>query len=101
MNRQKAIRVIIFLFAFISFLTWRYLVAQKTNLSREFNGRVENVSYDEKGIPTVTIGGKNYYLNTDYNFKHEIDQGDSIVKYKDARLYRLIKKGSGKVLEFQ
>ena len=58
-----------------------------------FNGVVQQVSYDEKGIPTVTIKGVEYQLG--YNDwgrnKDTIEVGDSMIKRKGDTHIKLIK----------
>jgi hypothetical protein len=67
----------------------------------EFAGTVENVVYDIKGFPIVTINGKDFYIGSRYRVDHQIQVGDSLIKKKGTTGYRLIKSGSGKVVEFR
>lgn len=103
-NYKWEIAVIV-LFVSLAMLFFCYTIysgriSERENISREFSGTVENVLYDVKGIPSVTVHGKEYYLNNFYNFDHQIERGDSLVKYKGATIYRLVKKDNGRVVEF-
>ncbi|SHG42548.1 hypothetical protein [Pedobacter caeni] len=96
---------LIALFVTIAMLFFCYMIysgriSERENISREFRGTVENVLYDIKGIPNVMVQGKEYYLNNFYNFDHKIERGDSLVKYKGSTIYKLVKKDSGTVIEF-
>ena len=70
------------------------------NLSYQFKGVVSKIRYDVKGIPYVTVNGSGYYLNAGYGFSKEIEQGDSLIKHKGSTIYKLIKKDSGTVIDF-
>jgi hypothetical protein len=83
----------------VSILLHFHNKAAKENLKYSFKDEVENVSYDEKGIPTVKISGRDYYLSG-YNFYHSIEAGDSLIKYSGSTTYKLIKKKSGITKKF-
>jgi len=101
MNKKKIIGVVILFGVFFGSLFWRHAEAVKINLNRQFNGTIENVIYDEKDIPTVTVDGEQYSLGVGYDFQHKIQQGDSMIKSKGSRVYKLIKKGSGLEISFE
>jgi len=67
------------------------------NLSYNFIGAVETVSYDVKGIPTVSINSNKYYLSGGYNFNFEIEKGDTLKKKQGSNIYTLVKQ-TGKVI---
>ena len=72
----------------------------KDNLSYKFKGIVDTVKYDVKGIPTITIDKKQYYLSAGYNFNFQIEKGDTLKKEKQSTVYTLIKQKTGKVILF-
>ena len=79
---DKRLRMFIILFGalcvlFLGFLFFSAKNTFKKNLSYNFNGVVEAVSYDVKGIPKVIISGEEYYLSAGYNFNYQIEKGDS------------------------
>jgi len=55
----------------------------------------------KKGVPNVIVSGKEYYLSAGYNFDHKIEKGDSLIKYKDSNLYKLVKHTSGETFAFK
>ncbi|OCX51028.1 hypothetical protein BEL04_20135 [Mucilaginibacter sp. PPCGB 2223] len=89
------------LFAFV-LIYWNHqsLAAKEQSLNINFVGTVNNVSYDVKGIPNITIGDKEFYLGSGYHFDYQIQKGDSLIKKKGSNIYKLIKSKSGKTLEF-
>ena len=96
-------KLIILFLAFIFLLTWLIYSNKKNyeeNLNREFNGIVESVKYDVKGIPTLTINSVDYRLSGPYRFDHQIETGDTFIKFKGNIYYKLIKHQSGKIIRF-
>ena len=64
----------------------------------EFNGRVQKIWYDQKGIPTIEINGKTYNLfYIIWNFGRKISVGDSVIKIKGNKKIRVIFKESKNV----
>jgi hypothetical protein len=74
--------------------------AKEENLARSFIGVIEYIEYDEKGIPTVIVNGQKYYLSTSYNFEHKLEKNDSLIKYKNSTIYKLVKNGTNQVILF-
>lgn len=75
-----------------------YYKNKKTSLSYQFQGRVDSVWYDDKGGPTIKVNGNKYDLLVNYwDFNHQIEVGDSLIKVKNSMLVRIIKK-NGKVI---
>ncbi len=73
---------------------------RKANISYSVTGVVDSVEYSIKGYPTVIINRKTYDLSDGYNFDYKIQKGDSLIKKNGSNIYKLIKRGSGKVFEF-
>ena len=73
--------------------------ARNIELDYEINGRVDKIVYGDKEIPTILVGGKSFVVTfpNEY-FKLNISVGDSLVKYKNSRIYIMIKKNSNNVL---
>lgn len=72
-------------------------------LGYQFNGRVDSISYGDKGTPIVIIKGESYLLNaSDGNLddKHIIEKGDSLIKMKNTSSVKLIKL-NGQVIIFK
>ena len=63
----------------------------------EFYGAVTKIHYDIKRFPTIEVNNKEYYLCGDWNFKFEVELGDTIVKNKNSYEIKLIKKNSGQI----
>ncbi|HXD92984.1 MAG TPA: hypothetical protein VNX01_07195 [Bacteroidia bacterium] len=61
----------------------------------EFNGRVSDIIHDQKGIPTVTINKKQFYLDGGWGLSHSLNIGDSMIKRKNNMEITVIKNGTG------
>jgi len=85
---------------FFGFLLFSAKRNFEKNIAYEFSGVVATVSYDVKGIPTVTIDKKKYYLSAGYNFNFYIEKGDVLKKKKGSTTYTLIKQKTGKIISF-
>lgn len=70
-NRTRRLMLALFM---IIFCLFRYYIWHSTNIRNKenfeysFSGIVEKVRYDEKLIPYVSINGKEYYLDAEYDF---------------------------------
>ncbi len=96
-------KLIILFLAIISLLIWLIYSNKKNyeeNLNIEFNGIVESVKYDIKGFPTLTINRVDYKLVGPYRFNHQIETGDTFIKFKGNIHYKLIKHNTGKIIRF-
>ncbi len=98
-------KLVIILFAvvcvfFIGYLLISTKKSDETNRSVQFNGVIESVSYDEKGIPFVKLNGKEYYLDAGYNFEHKLEKGDRLCKENYSNVYKLIKP-TGEIILFK
>ena len=92
-TRRGIIFVIIFgtvvLVATFLNLRWNHIY-----LNYQFNGRVDSVTYGDKGTPGVIIKGNEYYLDAgdwNENSSHLINKGDSLIKSKNSLVVTLIK----------
>jgi hypothetical protein len=70
-------------------------------LNMQFNGIVQSINYATKGFPEITVNGRKYFLANEYDFRDQIEQGDSIVKYFGRLECTLVKKKTGRTLVFQ
>lgn len=78
--------------SFAIFTFYSRFSAQRKALSYQFNGKVDTVIYDKKGGATVTIRGNKYDLSvTRWDFNHQIETGDSMVKKADSMLIKIFK----------
>jgi hypothetical protein len=92
--------VVVVLFAVSMFYT--YKKDYKKNLQYNFNGEVQNIRYDSKGFPYVTIDNRTYYLSyNNWDFNHRIAKGDTLQKNKNTFTVKLIKYKSSDVLIFK
>jgi hypothetical protein len=74
------------------FTFYTRFTAQRKALYYHFNGRVDTVNYNKKGQPTVTIHGTKYDLSvTRWDFNHQIQTGDSMVKKMDSMMIKIFK----------
>ncbi|WDF56536.1 hypothetical protein [Mucilaginibacter sp. KACC 22063] len=90
---------------FLGIFTWHNYINNKAadieNLSNSFNGIVQKVEYNVKGMPSVMVHDKQYHLIGGYNFEYKISKGDSLIKRKNSTVYKLIKKGTDSVFLFE
>ncbi|QEM12170.1 hypothetical protein [Mucilaginibacter rubeus] len=88
------------LFFIIAIYSYNNLV--RKNFPLAFNGKVQNVVYSVKGEPTVSINNKTFILPVNlWNFNHKIEKGDSLIKFKDSMVVKLIKSRSGQAILFK
>lgn len=74
-------------------LPYTYYKAKAKCLSYEFDGTVDSISYSVKGEPTIKIHGNKYNLPVNFwDFKRQIEVGDSLIKAKDSMVVRIFKK---------
>ena len=84
--------VIIIVASFFSLFIFLTIRGNNINRNYEFNGVVEDVNYDIKGTPSVTISGHVYYLSyNNWNFQHRIMKMDTLIKKKGYMKIILIK----------
>lgn len=91
-NRQYIILATIFIGSFFVYMIYISVKANDKYLDIEFNGKVQNVRYDVKGFPYVTIKDKEFYLGVNTNFEYLIEKGDSVTKRKANSEIILIKQ---------
>lgn len=78
--------------SFAIFTFYSRFAAQRKALSYRFSGRVDTVAYNKKGEPTITIKGTKYDLSvTHWDFAHQIEAGDSMVKKADSMMIKIFK----------
>jgi hypothetical protein len=81
-----------FAISFAIFTFYSRFTAQRKALSYQFNGRVDTVEYDKKGQPIVTIKRAKYDLSvTRWDFNHQIQEGDSMIKKADSMVIKIFK----------
>ena len=99
MDKGKLIKYLVVGALFFIVLLFLYIRADKIEKSYQFNGTIEKVTYGDKKIPIIVIKGKTYFIsfpNEDFNDK--IEAGDSLIKEKNSRIYKLIKFKTGEVI---
>lgn len=67
---------------------------------QQFDGTVEDVTYNIKKLPTVTINGKNYQIYYPYTFPVQIEKGDKMIKRRGNIRLLLIKPHSKDTIDF-
>jgi len=64
-------------------------------LDMSFKGAAEKVYYNVKGIPHITINGKEYNLiGTIKNLDYKIQEGDTVIKQKHDLRIKIIRPNS-------
>jgi len=65
----------------IFFFVFLRIRGHQEDVNYQFNGRIDGVSYDIKGSPTVLVNGRSYYLSdNDWLFPIALKKGDLIMK---------------------
>jgi hypothetical protein len=83
-------KIIIAVFIFLIFID--IVIKPKKALRWSFKGPVEKVWYDRKGIPFITIKGKEYdVFYFDWDFETKIEKGDTVIKQKGDLRLKLIR----------
>ncbi|OCX51589.1 hypothetical protein BEL04_16330 [Mucilaginibacter sp. PPCGB 2223] len=68
----------------------------------QFEGTVQDIHYDIKGDITVTIQGKVYTpISNNWAFRGKVQKGDSLIKYKNSLVIKLIKQTTKEVIIFR
>lgn len=99
---RKVISYAIIGILFFMVLFFLYIRANKIEKGYQFSGVVQNISYGDKGTPKVVIDGETYYLTyTKEDFNNKIKPGDSLIKCRNSRIYRLVKHDSKEVIVSQ
>jgi len=83
----------------IFFFVGLRLKVHSENVNYQINGRIDSVSYDIKGNPTIVVKGTPYYLSdSDWLFNTNLQKGDLISKRSGAMTIKLTRFNSGKVI---
>jgi hypothetical protein len=99
---MKVLLIVFVLCVFFGTLFYLDLKSKRKNYNYFFKGKVENIYYDIKGIPSVTINQKSYYLSyIDWKFDHQIEKGDSLEKKASSFTIKLTKSDTGNVILFK
>lgn len=72
---------------FISFFIYRYCSYRVEYLSYQINGKIEEISYCDKGFPTVKIKGKKYLFMYFWDRNITLQVGYSI--YKNSSFFQM------------
>lgn len=76
-------------------------IVDRRSLNLSLQGVVQKVEYSQnKGTPTVTVNNETYSLSGPFDFNYSIGVGDTIFKKKGEQIFKIIKKGSGKTIDF-
>ncbi len=93
-SRNRAYLIVIFFIAFFGITFFLKQRGEKIALSYEFNGRIDNIRWDMKGFPTLTVNNRCYYLGN-WNFNHSLSLRDSIIKKKNEMEIKVIQSETG------
>ena len=89
-----------FCLIFLSVGYYLFYLGQAKRKNYAFEGRIQNIYYDKKMIPTLIVSGKSYYLTPLRNFQTDVEIGDLAIKKRGDKVLRIIKPSDGKVLEY-
>lgn len=102
-KKKENIIGIIFIALMLIFSGYIFLstnLNRQKNLSYNFNGVIKKVTYDVKGIPTLTINRNTFYLSAGYDFDKKLEAGDSLKKSEGSNVYILIKNRTKEIIKF-
>ena len=99
MNTEKIKRFVIVGGLFFVCMVLLYFRAVYIEKKTQFDGIVQKITYNEKGRPLVVIKEKEYLIGLpDIDFNDKIQLGDSIIKERDSKIYKLIKHETGEII---
>ena len=99
MDQKKLITYLIIGALFFIGLLFLYVRANKIENDYQFSGVVQNITYGDKGTPKIIVEGRTYYLTyTKEDFIHKIKPGDSLIKKRNSRTYKLVKYDTKEVI---
>jgi hypothetical protein len=101
MYLYKNIKYLIII-ALIAIVTILYMVNYEIRKNYCFEGVVENVYYNDKGTPTVTINKESFFLGyNDWDFSIvRVEKGDIMIKKKGDMNLKIIKMDSKDTINF-
>lgn len=83
----------------ICFFVFLRIETHKEDINYQFNGRIDSVSYDIKGNPTILINGRSYYLSgNDWLLPAKVEKSDSILKKSKIMTIKLIRHDTGETI---
>lgn len=97
---NKKIIAILFLL-FLGIVLFLRYQAQSKRRNYKFQGRIENIYFDVKMIPTIVVNKKPYYLLSFRHFKEDVEVGDLAIKKSGERNLKIIKKSNGRILNYK
>ena len=88
---------------FILIILLLCIIGYEQNNLYSFNGFVQNVTYNIKGTPTITINGKDYFLNAPVwqFYPLKIEKGDRMIKKSGEMDLFIIKQRSHDTINFR
>ena len=99
MDKRKVINYLAIGALFFIVLSFLYIRADKIEKNYQFNGIIEKVTYGDKKIRKVVIKGKTYFISyPSEDFNDKIEAGDSLIKEKNSKIYKLIKFKTGQII---
>lgn len=97
-------RIIVFLILLITFFAVAIFLSRmndKELIASAFEGKIEKIEIGDKGIPNVYVKGSRYHLTPLGNeFNRTVKAGDYIIKHKGEPIYKIVRKGTNRVLNF-
>jgi hypothetical protein len=83
----------------IFFFVFLRIKGHQEDVNYQFNGRIDSVSYDIKGSPTILVNGRSYYLSgNDWLFRAPLEKGDSIMKKSKLMTIKVTRHSTGETL---
>lgn len=100
-NSYKSILLVVIVVILLFFGLYKKKTIPKNVKEWHFKGPIENVRYDVKKYPWVTVEGNEYNLYyTIWDFNTKINKGDTLIKQTgDARI-KLIRQGTHDTISF-
>lgn len=98
MNEGKVIGFLIAAGLLLILVILSHFTGVKKEKEIQFDGVIQEVTYGDKHTPLVKINGATFAVQfPNEDFRNKIEEGDSLSKKKNSRVYRLVKHQTGQV----
>ncbi|WP_259068761.1 hypothetical protein HDF24_07595 [Mucilaginibacter sp. X4EP1] len=100
-NNYKSLLLVAVVVILVFFSVYKRKTLSKNVNKWHFSGAVDNIRYDVKKYPWVTVDGYEYNLYyTIWDFNVKIGKGDTLIKQTDDLRIKLIRQGTHDTISF-
>lgn len=100
---KKYLRIIAVLLVFITIILGRLKVNNnKIEIKGyDIHGVIQKVEYEQKGIPTIIVNNKSYYIDAGWALNNKLQVGDSIFKNEGQNKFIIYKIDKGQYITYE